>query len=58
MVNIGETARLVQPVIQGEVMDTRFNKDANQLEHLVSYPDAEGDVQERWFLASDLEVVK
>lgn len=58
MINIGQTARLVQPVIQGEVTDTRFNKDANELEHLVSYTDAEGEVQSRWFLASNLEVVE
>lgn len=57
MINIGQTARLVQPVIQGEVTDTRFNKDANELEHLVSYTDAEGEVQSRWFPASSLEVV-
>lgn len=58
MINIGQTARLVQPVIQGEVIDTRFNKTAGELEHLVSFADAQGDAQERWFLASQLETVE
>lgn len=55
--DIGQQARLVQPVIQGEVKDTRYNKDARQLEHLLSYTDAAGEVHERWFLESELEGV-
>lgn len=58
MIEVGQQARLVQPVIQGEVTDTRFNKDAKQLEHLVVFNDAEGEQQERWFLASQLEVAE
>lgn len=58
MINVGQQARLIQPVIQGEVIDTRFNKTSGELEHLVSYTDAEGEVQERWFLASNLEAVE
>lgn len=58
MIDVGQQARLVQPVIQGEVTDTRFNKDAKELEHLVSWTDAEGETQERWFLASQLEAVE
>lgn len=58
MIEVGQQARLVQPVIQGEVTDTRFNKDAKQLEHLVSFIDAEGESQQRWFLASALEAVE
>lgn len=58
MINVGQQARLIQPVIQGEVIDTRFNKTAGELEHLVSYTDAEGEVQERWFPASQLEAVE
>lgn len=55
MIEVGQQARLKQPVIQGEVTDTRFNKSAGELEHLLLYPDADGEMQERWFLASDLE---
>lgn len=58
MINVGQQARLIQPVIQGEVIDTRFNKTAGELEHLVFYTDAEGEAQERWFLASQLEAVE
>lgn len=53
----GQQVRLIQPVLQGEIIDTRYNKDAKELEHLVAYPDAEGETQERWFLESQLEGV-
>lgn len=53
----GQTVRMVQPVIQGQITDTRYNKDAKALEHLVDYPDAEGETQQRWFLESQLEVI-
>ncbi len=58
MIEVGQQARLIQPVIQGEVTDTRFNKTAGELEHLVAYTDKDGEVQERWFLASELEVAE
>jgi hypothetical protein len=58
MIEIGQQARLIQPVIQGEVIDTRFNKSAGQLEQLVAYTDAEGEAQERWFLVSQLEAAE
>lgn len=54
---IGQQAKLVQPQVAGEVVDTRFNKDAQQLEHLLNFTDAEGEVQQRWFLASELEAI-
>ena len=54
---IGEQARLIQPEIQGEVLDTRFNKSAEALEHMVMYTTPEGENHERWFLESKLEVV-
>lgn len=57
-VTIGQQARLIQPVVQGEVLDTRYNKDARQLEHLLSYTDQSGETQQRWFLESDLEVAE
>ena len=58
MIQVGQTAKLVQPVIQGEVKDTQFNKSAGELEHLIAWVDAEANEQERWFLASTLEVVE
>lgn len=54
-IKIGQQAKLVQPVVQGEVKDTRFNKDEGQLEHLLSYIGADGEPHERWFLESELE---
>lgn len=54
---VGNVARVKQPVLQGEVINTRYNHSAGELEHLVSYNDASGDEQVRWFLESQLEAV-
>lgn len=54
---IGNIARVKQPVIQGEITDTRYDKEARQLEHLVTYTDGEGQSQERWFKESELDEV-
>lgn len=53
---IGNVVRLVQPVIQGEIVDTEYDKDAKQLRHLVQWTDGAGDAQQRWFIESQLEV--
>lgn len=58
MLQLGQSARLIQPVVEGEVADTRFNKDAAELEHLINYTDADGEAQQRWFLASKLEAAE
>lgn len=52
----GMIVKLVQPIIKGQITDTRYNKDAKSLEHLVSYTDENGQPQERWFVESQLEV--
>lgn len=48
--------RVKQPELKGVVLDTRYRKDAKQLEHLLRYTDGEQPV-ERWFLDSQLEAV-
>jgi len=53
----GQTVRLIQPTIQGEIIDTEYDKDAKQLKHLVSWVDGDGEQQTRWFIESSLEVV-
>lgn len=54
---IGKTVRLVQPVVQGEIIDTEYDKDTKQLRHLLSWVDADGETQNRWFTESQLELV-
>jgi len=56
-VEIGKRARLIQPVVEGEVIDTEYDKSAKSLRHLVEYTDAAGDVQTRWFTEAQLEEV-
>ena len=55
---IGQKARLIQPVIRGEIVDTEYDKDAKELRHLLVYEDTSGTRQQRWFLESQLEEVK
>lgn len=54
---VGNKARLIQPVIEGEVIDTEYDKTAKCLRHLLRYTDAAGETQTRWFLESELEAV-
>lgn len=53
---IGNSVKLIQPVIQGSIIDTEYDKDAKQLRHLVEWSDATGE-HSRWFTESELEVV-
>lgn len=41
----------------GEVQDARMNTSGGELEYLVTYADADGEAQERWFLESQIEAV-
>lgn len=52
----GAQVRQVVPVIQGQVLERRFNDDANTMEYHVSYVGADGPTA-RWFKESELEVV-
>lgn len=53
--NTGNKARLIQPVIQGEIVDTEYDKEKGCLRHLLKYTDADGVDQMRWFLETELE---
>ena len=55
---MGRQVRLVQPVIQGEIIDTEYDKSRKELKHLIEWQDADGAQQQRWFLESELEVVE
>lgn len=54
---IGKIARLKTPVIQGEIVDTQYNRDSRSLEHKIQWTDVAGENQERWFGEAELEVV-
>lgn len=53
----GDTVRLIQPVIQGEVKARRINDLSDELELLVEWPGPDGEVVQRWFPADQLEKV-
>lgn len=52
----GATVRQVVPVIEGEVIDRRFDEASEGMSYLVSYTDADGETHQRWFAEADLEV--
>ena len=52
----GTTVRLIQPEIKGQVQERRINPATDELELLVAWTDAEGQLVQRWFEADQLEV--
>ncbi len=54
---VGTTARLVQPVVQGEVVARRINA-ADQIEYQLQWTDAAGEQHLRWFEEAQLEEVQ
>lgn len=55
---LGEVVQQVVPVIKGEIKERRLNESEDQLEYLVSYTGADGEVHERWFLEAEVETAK
>jgi len=51
---IGSAVKLVQPTLQGAIIDTRYDKEALTLTHLVEWADASGVVHQRWFNESEI----
>lgn len=52
----GDTAKLIQPTIQGKVAETRWNNEKDCKEHRLEWSDAEGNSHDRWFFETELEV--
>lgn len=50
----GAVVFAAQGTVQGTVVDARMNQSYGELEYLVTFTDAEGIEQERWFLESQL----
>ena len=53
----GQKVRLVAPIIEGSIADINYNKLTEELEYLLGYSSADGDLHQRWFSESDLEAV-
>jgi len=56
-IKIGVKAKLKQPVVQGVIEDTEFDKESGELKHLLIWKDEAGEPASRWFLESQLEKV-
>lgn len=55
---INNIVRLIQPVIQGQITDTQYNKDGRCLQHLVQWTDADNNTHTRWFDEAELAIVE
>lgn len=53
----GEQVRLIQPIIEGTVVDATVDKETFQVLYLVRFTDGSGEENERFFKACDLEVI-
>lgn len=49
--------RQVVPVIEGEVVERRFNESCEGMEYRVAFSDAEGNPADRWFTEGEIEEV-
>lgn len=54
---IGQSAKVIQPVIAGPIAQKRLNVEKDELEYLIVYTGAAGETHHRWFLESELEEV-
>lgn len=52
----GARVRQVSPVIEGEIVDRRFDDAADGMQYLVSY-EADGETHSRWFAEREVEEV-
>lgn len=53
----GATVRQIVTPIVGEVVERRMRGEADEIECLVQWKDAEGNQQSTWFLESQIEEV-
>jgi hypothetical protein len=53
----GEQVRLIQPIIEGSIIDATVDKQTFEVLYLVRFIDGAGEENERYFKASDLEVI-
>jgi hypothetical protein len=54
----GNTVRLMQQVVEGDIVSTRYNEETEGLEHLVEWQDNQNDTHQRWFAEVELEEVQ
>ncbi|MES2048878.1 MAG: hypothetical protein V4447_10785 [Pseudomonadota bacterium] len=53
----GSTVRQVVPVIEGQVLEKKFNDDTDKFEFRVEYTLPDGGHCERWFSEDDIEEI-
>lgn len=53
----GTTARLIQPVVQGVVVNTRWVQERDTFECLLEYQEPDGSTTQRWLDDDQLEAL-
>lgn len=54
---IGVTAKVVVPTIQGTIIDTTYDKSSKSLSHLLEWQEAGNPNKQRWFTEAELQEV-
>lgn len=53
----GDLVRLKTVAPQGPVQRFKMDEETGEVQYLLQWPDASGELQERWFREDELEVV-
>jgi len=53
----GTRVKLIQPVVEGEVVKVKYNEDTDSKEMCVEFTDKDNETQAVWFKESQLEEV-
>lgn len=53
---LGARVRQKVVVIEGDILERRFNDAEDQFEYRIGYTDAAGEQHERWFLHNQVEM--
>jgi hypothetical protein len=53
----GDLVRLIQPVVQGEVIKVQFDPDTGEKRLLLRWDVTDESASERWFAEDELEIV-
>lgn len=52
---LNSKVKVITPIIQGKVVKTEYNEEAELLKHLVEFTDGEGETHQRWYNENELE---
>lgn len=55
---LGNSVKVITPVITGKVIKTEYNEEAECIKHLVEFTGEDGEAHTRWYNEDELEGAK